>query len=197
MSDAVDRRRRAVLAAAGGGLAVLAGCLSNPWSPGAGEETDTGADEAVTGSDGGQTGGAGGGGGTDGGSGNETDGSGDGTSGDDETGSDGESGSSESDEPPEPDVVVKVAPDGYRFDPENFAIRVGGTVKWVWRANGHNVRVDSKPDGSDWSGTAGGAPDTYNEGHELLFTFETAGQYEYYCATHRSLGLRGSFTVVE
>jgi len=151
--------RRGLLAGAGAAVAGLAGCLGNPWEPGAAESAQerTGASHGT----------------------NATDGGG------------------EADVPSEPAVVVDVAEEDFRFTPEHFEIDVGQTVKWVWRSGGHNVRVDSKPDGSDWSGTAGGATDTYPEGHELVATFETPGEYDYYCAPHRSLGLEGSFTVRE
>jgi plastocyanin len=100
--------------------------------------------------------------------------------------------------PTEADRTVVVGVDGsLRFDPETFEIAVGDTVRWEWAAGGHNVRPDSVPEGSDWTGTAGDAGDTYGSGHVHTFTFETAGQYSYYCAPHRSVGMDGSFTVTE
>ncbi len=101
---------------------------------------------------------------------------------------------------PEPTAAagqtVEVAPDGsFRFKPEEFTIAVGETVRWVWRAGGHNVKVESTPAGSDWGGTPGGESDTFGEGHTYSYTFDVAGQYEYYCAPHRSLGMTGQFTV--
>lgn len=53
----------------------------------------------------------------------------------------------------------------------------------------------STPEDSTWSGTPGGDGTTYDTGYVYEYTFEVAGEYEYYCAPHRSLGMTGSFTV--
>lgn len=92
--------------------------------------------------------------------------------------------------------VVEVAPDGsFTFAPDDFTVATGETVRWVWRAGGHNVKVESTPSGSDWSGTPGSSSDTFGEGHTYSHTFDVAGKYEYYCAPHRGLGMTGKFTV--
>ncbi|WP_135366017.1 cupredoxin domain-containing protein [Halosimplex halophilum] len=93
--------------------------------------------------------------------------------------------------------VVAVADGGLSFSPETFEIATGETVVWVWHSSGHNVRPATTPSGSAFSGTAGGDGDLYDEGHELSFTFETPGEYEYYCSPHRTAGMTGSFTVTE
>lgn len=98
---------------------------------------------------------------------------------------------------PPSSVEVSVGADGARFDPETFEVRVGGTVTWVWEGSGHNVRPSGRPDGANWSGTDGGDGTTYNGGHTHEYTFDVAGEYEYYCAPHRTFGMTGSFTVVE
>jgi|AntDeeMetagen681_2_1112603.scaffolds.fasta_scaffold02535_1 plastocyanin len=95
----------------------------------------------------------------------------------------------------EPDLVVEVAPDGFTFSPESFEISADDTVHWEWKDSGHDVRVKESPGDSDWTGTPGDATDTYGEGYLHAHTFEASGEYGYYCAPHRSLGLRGSFTV--
>lgn len=94
-----------------------------------------------------------------------------------------------------PDQVVVVGSDGNRFDPESFAIAVGDTVKWVWEGGGHNVVPDGQPSGESWSGTPGGAGETYPSGYAYSHTFEPAGTYEYHCAPHRSIGTTGSSAV--
>jgi len=94
-------------------------------------------------------------------------------------------------------VVEVGAGDGFRFAPESFEIAVGETVRWVWEVGGHNVTPDETPGGADWSGTPGGDSETYDAGHEYAHTFEAAGEYTYYCAPHRSVGMTGSFTVTE
>jgi plastocyanin len=95
------------------------------------------------------------------------------------------------------DQTVAVGADGLQFTPETFEISVGDTVRWEWEGSGHNVRPDDIPPGSDWSGTAGGDGDTYGSGHTHSHTFETAGEYSYYCAPHQGSGMTGSFTVTQ
>lgn len=94
------------------------------------------------------------------------------------------------------DQVVEVALDGnFTFTPESFTVSVGSTVEWVWRAGGHNVRPDSIPSDSSWTGTEGGDGTTYSSGHSHSHEFTTAGEYEYYCAPHQGLGMTGAFSV--
>lgn len=68
-------------------------------------------------------------------------------------------------------------------------------MHWQWKDGGHNVRVTETPDGSSFEGTPGSDSDTYGDGYLYAHTFTVAGEYEVYCAPHRSLGLRGNFTV--
>lgn len=99
------------------------------------------------------------------------------------------------DTPPAGRTVV-VGPDGTpQFDPEAFTISAGATVRWEWEDDGHNVRPSNTPEDSTWSGTPGGDDTTYDEGYTYENTFQVTGEYEYYCAPHRSLGMTGSFTV--
>ncbi|WP_276273022.1 plastocyanin/azurin family copper-binding protein [Haloarcula litorea] len=95
----------------------------------------------------------------------------------------------------DPDQRVAVAPDGFVFEPETFEIAVGDTVQWVWEGGGHNVEPTATPSGSDWRGTPG--DDTYPEGYTHSHTFAVAGEYEYHCVPHQSLGMDGSFAVTE
>ena len=96
---------------------------------------------------------------------------------------------------PAVDQEVKVGPGSLAFEPKSFQIATGETVRWIWESGGHNVKPSTVPDGADWTGTAGGEYETYDEGHVHTYTFEVAGTYEYYCAPHRSSGMTGSFTV--
>jgi len=92
--------------------------------------------------------------------------------------------------------TVEVAPGGeFVFGPETFEVSAGDTVRWVWRGDGHNVRADLTPDGSDWRGTPG--DDLFDAGHEYTHTFDVTGEYSYYCVPHQGLGMTGSFTVSE
>lgn len=162
----------------GSALAMLvSGCLTNPWGP---ETAETAGDDPTASAE-------------------TTDRTG---SSPDSSGNETDDGASDTDDTKpvrplerEPAQVVAVAPDGFQFDPDNFEIDAGETVHWIWKDSGHNLRVREKPDGSDWEGTPGTASDTYDEGYEHGQTFETPGEYRYFCAPHQTLGLEGSFTV--
>jgi plastocyanin len=80
---------------------------------------------------------------------------------------------------------VVVGPDGNLvFEPVEVYVQPGGTVKWTWDSNNHNIQVLSQPDGANWEGTEGSKTVTYNTGHEYEYTFETKGEYEYQCFPH-------------
>lgn len=90
-------------------------------------------------------------------------------------------------------VTVAVGPDGrFRFRPETFEVAVGGRVTWEWESNSHNIGVADTPDEASWSGHD---ETLYDAGHTYSYTFETPGQYDYYCSPHRGIGMVGSFTV--
>jgi plastocyanin len=94
---------------------------------------------------------------------------------------------------PEADLTVAVGPDGaLRFDPETFTVAVGETVRWEWASAGHNVSPSSQPSGAAWPGRD---DSTYAAGTTHTYTFEVAGEYEYHCDPHQSVGMVGSFTV--
>lgn len=94
--------------------------------------------------------------------------------------------------------TVTVGPGGsLSFDPDSFEVPVGTTVTWEWDSGGHNVRPDSMPSDSDWSGSEGGDGDTYGSGHTHSHTFEAAGEYSYYCAPHQSAGMTATFTITQ
>jgi len=87
------------------------------------------------------------------------------------------------------------AGDGFEFAPAEFELSVGDTVRWAWVTGGHNVIPDSTPESSDWQGTTDEEGDTYEAGYTTTDTFETAGEYSYFCRPHRGLEMVGSFTV--
>lgn len=171
--------RRSLLSTTASALAIgVSGCVTNPWGP---EPDDDSSDDPET---------------TPGGDVDETDSPSDPS--ENETDDEGATKQDDAETPPlerEPSQVVQVAPDGFQFDPESFEIDAGETVHWIWKDSGHNLRVRSKPDGSDWEGTPGTASDTYDEGYEHGHTFDEPGEYRYFCAPHQTLGLEGSFTV--
>jgi len=95
------------------------------------------------------------------------------------------------------DQRVAVGPGEFSFDPESFEIVVGETVLWEWQSDFHNVKPDTTPSASGWSGSPGDEDKTYNKGYTYSYTFDVAGEYSYYCAPHRGAGMVGSFTVVK
>lgn len=97
--------------------------------------------------------------------------------------------------------TVEVGPGNrYVFEPGTnspLEIPVGTTVEWVWRSNTHNVVVSEQPSGAGWEGTPGGTEELYNSGYTYTHTFETAGEYSYYCSPHQSLGMVADVVVTD
>ena len=93
--------------------------------------------------------------------------------------------------------TVAVGPDGSLvFTPgteEPLQITPGTTVTFNWESDNHNIVVDSQPEGAGWSGHE----PIENTGFTYEHTFETLGEYEYYCQPHESAGMIGAIEVVE
>ena len=93
---------------------------------------------------------------------------------------------------------VVVGPGGNLvFDPETVYVKPGDTVNFVLESDGHNIVVESQPDDANWEGTEGGAGDLYDTDHEHSHTFETKGEYQYFCAPHKGAGMVGTVVVNE
>ncbi|WP_132061312.1 plastocyanin/azurin family copper-binding protein [Halorussus amylolyticus] len=91
---------------------------------------------------------------------------------------------------------VTVGPGGsLAYDPDSLEITPGTTVVWVWDSDNHNVVPSEAPDDSSFEGTEGGDDETYDTGHEYEHTFETEGDYEYYCTPHETAGMTATITV--
>ena len=55
-------------------------------------------------------------------------------------------------------VTVTVGAGGKaRLDPESFTLASGGTVTWEWAQGGHNVLVDSQPEGGGFENSPAGS----------------------------------------
>lgn len=97
--------------------------------------------------------------------------------------------------------TVEVGPNGqYVYEPGTSSpleVPVGTTVEWVWRSDNHNIVVGEQPAEANWEGTPGGANELYNSGYTYTHTFETAGQYNYWCSPHRSLGMVADVVVTD
>ena len=92
--------------------------------------------------------------------------------------------------------TVEVALVDFAFEPgteEPLTIPPGTTVRFVWETASHNIVVDSKPEGSDWTGHE----PIENSGFETSHTFETTGEYHILCQPHESLGMVGDIVVEE
>lgn len=75
-----------------------------------------------------------------------------------------------------------------RFDPDEVTIDAGTTVRWV---NGASIFHTITPDGhEEWEEVS-----MNTEGDEFTHTFNTPGDFPYYCDPHRSAGMTGTITV--
>ncbi|SIR31272.1 plastocyanin [Haladaptatus litoreus] len=113
----------------------------------------------------------------------------------------GSGGESQSDEPKvnhevRADRTLKVGPAGeLAFVSDDITVHPGQTVAWEWKSDTHNIVVENQPEGANWEGTPGPASKVYDTGYRYTHTFETLGEYEYYCQPHQSVGMVGKVTV--
>ena len=89
------------------------------------------------------------------------------------------------------EVTVEVgAGDGFAFAPAAVRVSPGTTVVWKWTGKGsqHNVVAEG-----------GGFESPYYRagGETFTHTFPEPGVSKYFCAPHRSLGMKGVVEVVE
>ncbi len=75
---------------------------------------------------------------------------------------------------------------GLRFVPENAQVPAGSTVVWVHEGGGLH---DTRSEDGLWSSAL------LDEGEEYEFTFDDAGEHEYFCNPHRSSGMIGVIRV--
>lgn len=88
------------------------------------------------------------------------------------------------------DDVTTVTLSGTSFTPGNVTISVGETVRWVVSSGSHTVTPDTPGQTGVWAGTGQlGTGDTFEH------TFTTAGDFDYHCIPHQSLGMTGTITV--
>jgi Plastocyanin len=96
-----------------------------------------------------------------------------------------------------PTKTVTVGPGGsFVYEPgTNSALKIapGTTVEFVWDSNNHNIIPESQPDGANWEGHE----TLENAGFTYSHTFETLGEYEYFCQPHQTTGMVASIEVVE
>jgi plastocyanin len=93
-------------------------------------------------------------------------------------------------------VEVGAGPSGLKFTPgtdEALTIKPGTTVTFKWVSDGHNIVVESQPEGASWKGHE----PIENTGFSLEHTFDTKGTYEYFCQPHKSAGMVGTIEVTD
>jgi plastocyanin len=97
--------------------------------------------------------------------------------------------------------TVAVGPGGSLvFTPgteQPLEIAPGTTVEFVWESDNHNIVVDAQPEGANWQGTPGAPSKLYNAGYTYTHTFDTLGEYSYYCQPHQTAGMVGTVVVTE
>jgi halocyanin-like protein len=86
-------------------------------------------------------------------------------------------------------VTVGAGSAGLAFAPPAIEVSTGTTVRWEWTGEGgqHNV-VDT--DGAFESSLKG------SQGATFEHTFESTGEFLYYCKPHESVGMLGGVRVV-
>lgn len=88
------------------------------------------------------------------------------------------------------DDVTTVTLSGTSFTPGNVTIAVGETVRWVVSNGSHTVTPDTPGQTGTWTGTG-----QLNAGDTFEHTFIAAGDFDYHCIPHQSLGMTGTITV--
>ncbi len=86
---------------------------------------------------------------------------------------------------------VKMGTDAFQlaFDPSTLNIKAGDTVKWVNNNLApHNVIFDDYP-------VASHTALSFSSGESFEVTFDTPGEYDYYCQPHRGAGMVGTIIV--
>ena len=78
----------------------------------------------------------------------------------------------------------------YGFGPAAVHVDNGATVQWEWTGEGGGHNVVSQGDGPLDSGNA-----VSSSGVNYEHTFESDGVYNYYCAPHQGLNMKGSVVV--
>lgn len=92
-------------------------------------------------------------------------------------------------------VTVEVGTEGnagnFAFEPPALRITTGTPVKFEWTGKGgaHNIVAEDESFDSGDPVAEGGV--------QFEHTFEQPGRYEYYCAPHKALGMKGVVEVVE
>ena len=81
------------------------------------------------------------------------------------------------------------------FSPSTVTVQAGETVTWTRGDSGpHDVVFDTGPEGVDLDALSHRAY-IKKKGEAVSSTFTTPGTYSYYCAPHKSIGMKGTIIV--
>lgn len=84
---------------------------------------------------------------------------------------------------PEP-TTVDITLSGTSFTPDDVTIAPGTTVRWIWQSGGQHTVT---PDGhGEWSSTV-----LDSTGEVFEHTFDSTGEFPYFCIPHQSQGMTG------
>ena len=92
-------------------------------------------------------------------------------------------------------ATIDIQQSGLTFDPAEITIERGTTVQWIWNSGSHTVT----------SGTGAADPDVgslfdeplNNGSPSVSYTFDTTGDFPYFCRPHEGSGMTGLIHVVE
>lgn len=86
-------------------------------------------------------------------------------------------------------IVHVISQSGYTFSPSTLTVNVGDVVRWVWSSGTHTTTSQSVPDGAaTWDSPLTSSSTSFE------YTVTVAGNYDYVCTYHASMGMTGSFT---
>ncbi|MDQ3051923.1 MAG: T9SS type A sorting domain-containing protein [Bacteroidota bacterium] len=88
-------------------------------------------------------------------------------------------------------TVINVEVKNFEFNPSNFTANVGDTINWFWATGFHTTTSSIIPIGAaSWNEPISQSSPSY------VYVITTAGNYQYICSPHASMGMTGSFTVL-
>jgi plastocyanin len=73
------------------------------------------------------------------------------------------------------------------FSDADVTIAPGTTVRWIWVNGAHTVTPDGHAEWTD--------ADLDSPGDTLLHTFNTIGEFAYFCQPHQAFGMTGIIRV--
>ncbi|MBC8045183.1 MAG: T9SS type A sorting domain-containing protein [Fimbriimonadaceae bacterium] len=90
-------------------------------------------------------------------------------------------------------TIIVVNAEDFKFEPSNFTIQVGDTVKWIWDDSGadHTTTSLSVPAGAaTWDSPLNASSPSFS------YIVTQPGIYDYKCTPHEDMNRTGTFTAV-